>query len=107
MIYGHCINYDEAFGKLLKYKSDAYLREHPYVCFVFKHSGRIYKGFYKICQVMSINVYYDNFRYWEMFSDFESDVIKPEDKVLMLSTCDNERGGGYRLVLVAKRTCIK
>ena len=122
LIYGHCINYNEAFGKLLKFKRKDYFDKHKIIKFIyFSDSNKIICDEYEIVSVLSLNIYEDDFRYWELIdltkeeaTDLLNDAIKskglyltttvfePKDKYIMLSTCDNEKGDGYRVVVVGK-----
>ena len=128
LIYGHCINYHEAFGRLLRFKNKEYFDNHKRIIFVYYSTDNkhIIISEYDISTVLSLNIYRDDFRYWDMDYDageglddiracmFNNAIEKwgllsdgckllSGDRVLMLSTCDNEKGDGYRLVIIWKK----
>ena len=116
VIYGHCINKDKMFGKLLSLKNKRVMDKVKRICF-YGESGLIE---YEVVALLSINVDDTDYRYWEIkdFNDerefdeyadgiIENGIYVNEEKLkcgnyLMLSTCDNELGGGYRIVLVGR-----
>ena len=116
VIYGHCINKDKMFGKLLSLKNKNVLDRVKRICLY--SDGKIFE--YEVVALLSINVDDTDYRYWEVkdFKDekafagyvdgiVENGIYVSEEKLkygnyLMLSTCDNELGGGYRIVLVGR-----
>ncbi|HAH18248.1 class B sortase [uncultured Eubacterium sp.] len=116
VIYGHCINKDKMFGKLLSLKNKRVLDRLKRICLY--SDGKLFE--YEVVALLSINVDITDYRYWEIkdFKDeealaeyvdgiIENGIYVSEEKLkygnyLMLSTCDNELGGGYRIVLVGR-----
>ena len=116
VIYGHCINKDKMFGKLLSLKNKSVLDRLKRICLY--SDGKLFE--YEVVALLSINVDITDYRYWEIkdFKDeeafagyvdgiIENGIYVSEEKLkygnyLMLSTCDNELGGGYRIVLVGR-----
>lgn len=117
VIYGHCINKDKMFGKLLALKNkrtlDRIKRVYLYT------ECKIYE--YEVIALLSLNVANTKFRYWEIkkfinqeeFEEYADGIIEngiyvKKDKLkygdyIMLSTCDNELGEDYRIVLVGRK----
>ncbi|MCR5629557.1 class B sortase [Eubacterium sp.] len=116
VIYGHCINKDKMFGKLLSLKNKCVFSKVKSICLYT--NGEMLE--YEVVALLSINVEKTDYRYWEIkdFKDekafagyvdgiVENGIYVSEDKLkygnyLMLSTCDNELGGDYRIVLVGR-----
>jgi len=116
VIYGHCINTDKMFGKLLSLKNKRVMDKVEYVR-VYSEDGL---KEYKVVGLLSVNVDDTDYRYWEIkdfnnkkeFDEYADGIVENgiyvnEDELkygnyMMLSTCDNELGGGYRIVLVAR-----
>lgn len=116
VIYGHCINKDKMFGKLLSLKNKSVLDRLKRICLY--SDGKLFE--YEVVALLSINVDITDYRYWEIkdfkdeeaFAEYVDGIIEngiyvSEEKLkygnyLMLSTCDNELGGGYRIVLVGR-----
>lgn len=121
IIYGHHMKDGTMFGKLVRYSSENYAREHPYVQFDTLRE----KGKYQIIAAFYSKIYSlkerDVFRYYwyidlsskERFEDYVSEVKKASlydtgvgavygDQLLTLSTCSYHEKEG-RFVVVAKK----
>ena len=111
IIYGHNINGTKMFGELTKYRDENFFNKHRNVCFTTDRKQK-----YKIFSVISVNK--KAFPYWKFvmaqdkldYDEFINKVkkysfydvgITPQygDKIITLSTCDNDRGNDYRFVV--------
>ena len=111
IIYGHNINGTKMFGELTKYREENFFKKHRNVYFTTDRKKK-----YKIFSVISVNK--KEFPYWKFvmaqdkldYDEFINKVkkysfydvgITPQygDKIITLSTCDNDRGNDYRFVI--------
>lgn len=113
IIYGHNINGGRMFGALTQYKNEKFYKKHKYVYFITDKKDK-----YEIFAVISVNKY--EFPYWQFVmaqdeKDYDGFINKAKqyslydtgitpkygDRLITLSTCDNNRGHDYRFVVVA------
>lgn len=120
IVYGHHMNSGKMFGKLDKYSSESYYKEHKYIQF-----DTIYeKSTYEVMYVFRSKIYEEDeivFKYYQFIdvnseAEFNSNMnemakmslydtgvtAKYGDELLTLSTCDYYTDYG-RFVVVAKR----
>ena len=120
IIYGHNMQSGNMFGKLDKYSSEEYYREHP----KFEFDTIYEKGAYEIVYVFRSKIYNEDavvFKYYQFLDvqsekEFDSNMtemakislydtgITPKygDELLTLSTCDYQENNG-RFVIVARK----
>lgn len=119
IIYGHNLNSGRMFHDVINYKNVSYYKEHPVISYNTVYADHDWKiiGMFFTNADMSLE---DSFAY-HMFIDKQSDTefysvlneamqrsffttgvdVKADDKLLMLSTCDNAFDNS-RLVLIAR-----
>lgn len=117
IIYGHNINGGKMFGVLEKYKEKGFFDRHRKIYFT---TGK--KREYEVFAVMSVNI--REFEYWKFvmardekdYDEFVEKVLehrlwstekkpKYDEKMLMLSTCDNGKGDDWRIVVIGRKIC--
>lgn len=119
IIYGHNINGGRMFGALMQYKDKKFYQKHKNIYFTTESKEK-----YGIFAVISVNKY--EFSYWQFvmaqdeddydefvskvkqYSLYDTEVVpKYGDKLITLSTCDNNKGREYRMVVfsVRKKVC--
>ena len=115
IIYGHNINGGKMFGALELYKDKEFFNKHRKIYFTTDK-----KREYEVFAVMCVNIH--KFEYWKFVmardeKEYDEFVDKVEehslwrkrnkpkygDQMLMLSTCDNEKGDDWRIVVIGKR----
>ena len=120
IIYGHNMQSGNMFGRLDKYSSEEYYKEHP----KFEFDTIYEKGAYEIVYVFRSKIYNEDavvFKYYQFLDvqsekEFDSNMaemakislydtgITPKygDELLTLSTCDYQENNG-RFVIVARK----
>lgn len=120
ILYGHHMKSGKMFGDLARYEDESYMKEHSLIKFDTLYE----KGTYQVMYVFRSKLYRDNeitFKYYQFINansaqEFDSNMRAMAemsyydtgvtavygDRLLTLSTCDNQEQDG-RFVVVAKR----
>lgn len=112
IIYGHNINGGRMFGQLIKYEDEEFYRSHREIIFTTNITNT-----YEVFAVLRVNKY--DFEYWKFvmaknesqydefikkvkeYSSYNTGITPTyNDKLITLSTCDNQRGNNYRFVVL-------
>lgn len=121
IIYGHHMKDGSMFGKLNRYHSESYAKEHPYIQFdTLREKGKyqvmaaFYSKFYSLKEKDAFRYYwYADLSVEKRYEEYVSEVKKASlydtgveavygDDLLTLSTCSYHDKGG-RFVVVAKK----
>lgn len=103
------------FGKLLFLKHTKDFKQVENLNITYLKDGDYIREDYSFAGYICVNAAYPKFMYWSQYDeeeycellsekmDYRKLEIKPGEKILILSTCDNERGNEWKFAVVYKK----